>query len=260
MAVAGAGLGINTLVGGAPSSEGMPGGADAGTFQRQYIASVKEKEMRLGATLLVNGIDRLLVEGDATTRPLEFNGIEGWFTNICSTEHTNDNSASGSFSAISFDRWLAESCGKPTHVFGHPTAIQEMLSAYFQLGFQGSQVINFNDGNRLTPGFNFAGFVNTGIGRLTVVADNNFNRNNAGGGNFVSGLYALRMTHNGEPLVYQSVQVPISMTDLAPGCTAIAFEIWAAMALIIKGCCFHGVYNSVFTGRVSGVTQCTAIG
>ena len=261
MAVAGANWnGINTLVGGAPSSEGMPGGADAGTFQRQYIASVKEKEMRLGATLLLNGIDRLLVAGNATTRPLEFNGIEGVFTNVCSTEHSNDNSASGSFSAIAFDRWLAESCGKPTHLFGHPTAIQELLSAYFQLGFQGSQVINYADGNRLTPGFNFAGFVNTGVGRLTVVADNNFARNNAGGGNFVSKIYALRMTHNGEPLVYQSVQVPVSMTDLAPGCTAIAFEIWAAMALIIKGCCFHGAYDGVFTGRTSGVTQCTSIG
>ena len=261
MAVAGANWnGINMLVGGAPSSEGMPGGADAGTFQRQYIASVKEKEMRLGGTLVLNGLDRLLVRGDATTRPLEFDGIENWFVNVCTTEHTNDNSASGSFSGIAFDRWLAESCGKATHLFGHPTAIQELLSAYFQLGFQGSQLIEFRDGNRLVPGFNFSGFVNTGIGRLTVVADNNFARNNAGGGNFVSKIYALRMTHNGEPLVYQSVQVPLSMTDLAPGCTAIAFEIWAALALIIKGCCFHGTYDGVFTGRTSGVTQCTAIG
>lgn len=261
-AVAGANWnGINTLVGGWASGEGMPGGADAGTFMREHVANLKEKEMRLMATLVLNGWDRLLVKGDATTRPLEFDGIENWFSNVCTgTNHSNDNSASGTFSAISFDRFLAEACAKPTHVYGHPTAIQEMLSAYFQLGFQGSQLVNFNDGNRIVPGYNFAGFVNTGIGRLQVVADNNFTRTNIGGGNFQAKLYGLRMTHNGEPLVYKSTQVPLSVNDLAPGCTSIQFQIWAATALVIKACCAHSVYTSQFTGRVSGVTSCTAIG
>lgn len=260
-AVAGANWnGINTLVGGAAAGEGFPGGGDAGTFTRQFIADVKAKEMRLASTLVLNGLDRLLILGDATTRPLEFDGMEKWFVNGIATEHTNTNTASGTFSATSFDRWLAESCAKPTHIFGHPTAIQEMLSAYMVLGFQGSQIINFNDGNRLTPGYNFAGFVNTGIGRLTVVADNNFTRADAGSSKFQSRLFALRMTHNGEPLVYKSVQVPLSFQDLAPGCTAVAFEIWTALALIIKWGCAHGVYVSQFEGRTTGVTQCTAIG
>jgi hypothetical protein len=259
-AVAGADWnGINRLLGGFPASEGIPGGLDVATFQAEHVANLKEKEMRLAATLVMNGWDRLLVAGDATTRPLEFDGIEGWFTNVCSGEHTNSNTASGTFSGISFDRFLSESCAKPTHVFGHSTAIQEMLSAYFQLGYQGSQVVNFSDGDRIVPGFNFAGSVNTGIGRLTVVADDNFTRADAGGGAFQTTLYALRMVHNGDPLVYKITQVPLSFKDLAPGCTAIAFQIWAKTALIIKMCCAHGAYTTQMTGRVS-VTECTSIG
>src|SRR3990167_4407848 len=153
--------GINRLVGGFPTGEGLPGGSDLATFQAEVVASVKEKEVRTGMTLVMNGWDRLLVQGDTNTNALEFDGIEDYATNVGCTFHTNDNSASGTFSAITFDRFLSESCAKPTHVLGHPQAVQEMLSAYFQLGFQGSQVIQFGDGNRITPGFNFAGFVNT---------------------------------------------------------------------------------------------------
>ena len=258
-AVAAAGWnGINRLVGGFASGEGMPGGNDAGTFIAEHVADLKEKEVRLGMTLLLNGLDRLLVLGNATAAPLEFNGIEPWFVNICTTEHTNDNSASGSFTAIGFDRFLSEGCAKPTTVFGHPTAIQELLSAYFQLGWQGSQQVTFSNGDRIVPGYNFAGFVNTGVGRLQVVADNNFTRTNIAGGNFQTNLFAMRMTHNGEPFVYRSVQIPLSMKDLTPGCTAISFELWEKSALIIKACYAHGVYQTQFTGRLT--TTCTAIG
>lgn len=250
--------GINTLVGGFPSSEGLPGGADMATFQRQVVADVKAKEIRLGSTLVMNGWDALLVNGDHSGNSLEFTGIENWATNYSCTFHTNDNTSSGTFSAISFDRFLSESCAKPTHVFGHPAAIQEMMSAYFQLGFQGSQVVNFASGNRIEPGYNFAGWVNTGVGRLKVVADSNFRRNASGTTTFQADLWALRMTHNGEPLVFRMDQIPLSLTDLAPGCTAIAFEIWAATALVIKACCAQGKYTSQFTGRIT--TTCTAIG
>jgi hypothetical protein len=250
--------GINRLVGGVPSGLGVPGGSDMATFQQEYVADVKEKEIRLAMTLVLNGHDRLLVQGNATSNSLEFNGIEPWFENVCENEHTNDNSASGTFSAAAFDRFLSESCAKPTHIFGHPQAVQEMLSAYFQLGFAGSQVVNYDTGDRITPGFNFAGFVNTGVGRLAVVADNNFARLDAGGGAFQSKLYALRMNHNGVPLVYKLTQIPLAMKDLVPGCTAISFEVWSKTALIIKHCCAHGVYTSQFTGRI--VTTCPAIG
>jgi len=258
-AVAGANWhGINTLVGSFPGSEGLPGGADQATFQKQHVANVKEKEVRLASTLVLNGWDRLLVLGDHSGNALEFTGFEQWATNYSCTFHTNDNTSSGTFSAIAFDRFLSEACAIPTHVFGHSTAIQEMMAAYFQLGFQGSQVVNFADGSRITPGYNYSSFVNTGVGRLQVVADNNFTRADIGGGNFQAALWAMRMTHNGEPLVYRMTQIPLALNDLVPGCTAISFEVWAATALVIKACCAQGTYTSQFTGRLT--TTCTSIG
>lgn len=251
--------GINTLVGGLPSSEGIPGGSDMASFQKEVVLGVKEKEVRTAMTLVLNGYDKMLVDGDHVGNSLEFTGFESWATNYSCTFHTNDNDSSGTFSAISFDRFLTESCAKPTHVFGNPQAVQEMMSAYFQLGYQGSQIVNHADGNRIVPGFNFAGFVNTAVGTLTVVADNNFRRNDIGGGNFQADLWAMRMTHNGEPLVYKRTQIPLSLNDLVPGCTAISFEVWAATALVIKACCAQGEYTSQFTGRAS-VSTCTAIG
>ena len=250
---------INTLVGGAAAGQGMPGGNDIGTFQREVVRGVKEKEVRLAMTLVMNGWDNLLIQGNSDDHPLEFDGFENWATHQSCTMHTNINTASGTFSATSFDRFLSESCAKPTALIGHPATIQEMLLGYFTLGFQGSQIVNHNDGGRLVPGFNFASFVNTGVGRLQVVADANFTRGTPGGSTtqFLADIWAMRMTHNGEPLVYKSTQIPLSYQDLAPGCTAVAFEIWAATALIIKNCCMQGKWTSLFTGRV--VSTCTLI-
>lgn len=249
--------GINRLVGGVPSSEGVPGGQNAATFAQEAVADVKEKEVRLAMTLTLNGWDRLLVTGNATTNSLEFDGIEQLVTTALGS-HNNDSTPSGTFSSQTFDRFLSESCAKPTHVFGHPQAIQEMLSGYFQLGFQGSQLVNFGTGDRITPGFNFAGFVNTGVGRMAVVSDNNFSRADAGGGAFQSNLYAMRMTHNGVPLVYKRTQIPLAFKDLVPGCTAVSFQVWAKTALIVKHKCAHGKFSALFTGNI--VTTCTAIG
>lgn len=250
--------GINNIVGGFPSGEGLPGGSDMATFQRETVRDVKEKEIRLAMTLVMNGWDRLLVQGDTNSNSLEFDGIENWATNMSCTMHTNDNSASGTFSGASFDRFLSESCAKPTHLLGHPSAMQEVLAAYFGLGFNGSQVINFSSGDRITPGYNFAGYVNTGVGRLAVVADNNFAKTASGSTTFQADVWAMRFTHNGEPLVYKITQIPLSLTDLNPGCTAISFEIWAATALVIKACCAQSRFTSQFTGRI--VSTCTAIG
>lgn len=261
MAVSAAGWnGINRLLGGQASSAGMPGGSDFGTFLSEQVMGLKEKEVRLAATLVMNGWDRLLVDGDSSVNALEFSGIEEWQGDMSVTFHNNlSSSTSGAtFSAANFDRFLAEGCAKPTHIYGHPSAIQEMLSGYFQLGFAGSQVVNFSDGNRVTPGFNFAGFVNTGIGRLVVVSDYNFDRTNAGGGTFTSTLYGLRMTHNGDKLVYRVDQFPLSYKDLAPGCTSVAFQLWAKTALVIKHACAHSAFTSKFTGNI--VTTCNIIG
>lgn len=252
--------GINRLVGGIPSGEGVPGGQSTATFAQEQVAGVKEKEVRLAMTLVLNGWDRLLVEGNAGTNALEFSGVEVLVTAALGA-HSNCDDAdtqSGTFSSTAYDRFLAESCAKPTHVFGHPQAVQEMLSGYFQLGFQGSQVVNFADGNRITPGFNFAGFVNTGVGRMVVVADENFNRADAGGGEFIGQLFGLRMTHNGVPLVYKRTQIPLAFKDLVPGCTAISFQVWAKTALVIKHRCAHSRFCALFTGNIT--TTCPQIG
>lgn len=259
-AIAGNG-GIAALLGGPVAGEGLPGAYDAGTFAREAIRDVKAKEIRLGETLVLNGWDDMLIQGNSNSNSLAFDGIENYFSNVITANcfHYNDNSASGTFSATSFDRFLSEGCAVPTALLGHPAAIQELMSAYFQLGFQGSQLINFQDGNRITPGFNFASFVNTGVGRLQVIADSNFTRGTpaASTTQFQADIWALRMTHNGEPLVYKITQIPLSYQDLAPGCTAISFEIWAATALVIKMCCAQSKYTSIFTGRVT--TTCTVI-
>jgi hypothetical protein len=258
-AVAGANWhGINELVGGFPSSEGMPGGVDFATFQREFVANVKEKEIRTAMTLVLNGWDRLLVNGDTNTNSLEFDGIEFWEANNTCTIRDNDNSSSGTFSGIAFDRFLTEGCAKPTTILGHPQAVQEMMSAYFQLGYQGSQIVNHSDGNRITPGYNFSSFVNTAVGQLEVIADNNFARANAGGGAFQASLWPMRMTHNGEPLVYKINQIPLSLNDLVPGCTAVSFQVWAATALVVKACCAQSQFTSLFTGRI--ISTCTVIG
>ena len=261
-AVVQGGAGIKALLGGFAAGQGLPGASDMATFGRQMIADLKEKEVRLGMSLVLNGEDRLLAVGDVDTRPLEFDGIEGWVT-VAAGAHNNaitGQNASGTFSAQNFDRFLSEACAKPTHLFGHPAAIQEVMSAYFQLGYQGSQVVNYADGNRIVPGFNFGGFVNTGIGRLQVIADNNFTRTASGSNSFKSNIYALRMTHNGEPLVYRSTQIPLSLIDLAPGCTSISFEIWKKTALIVKAMCAQGIYQFGSFGGRTGITTCTALG
>lgn len=255
-AVAFGGCGIRQIVGGFPSSAGLPGGSDMVTMFRETVADAKEKEMRLMASLVMNGWDYLLVQGDLSTYPLEFDGIYELLPTSC--VHYDASTISGSFSATNFDRFLSESCAKPTALFGHPQAMQELMMAYFQLGYQGSQIVNFQSGDRLVPGFNFASFVNTGVGRLAVVADNNFTRTDRGDGTFNSEIFALRMSHNGERLVYRVTQIPLAFRDLAPGCTAIAFEIWAKTALIIKACCAHSRYNTRFTGNI--VTTCAMIG
>jgi len=151
---------------------------------------------------------------------------------------------------------LVEGCAKPTHIFGAPQVVQAMLSSYFQLGFQGSHVINTTNQERIIPGFNFAGEVYTGAGRVMVVADANFTRTTAGS-QVSAKLYALRMTHNGDPLVYKITQIPLAFKDLVPGCTAISFQIWAKTALVIKGMCAQSVYGARFTQNI--VTTCARI-
>jgi hypothetical protein len=264
MAVIAGGAGIEALLGGHPSGQGSPGAFDGATFARESIASLKAKEARLGMTLVMNGWDRLLAVGDATTRPLEFDGIESWVTEAHGS-HINcehDHTASGTLDGREFDRFLAEACARPTVIMGHPAAIQELMIEYFDMGVQ-MAVVPGAELNRVVPGINFGGYINTGIGRLAVVADTNFTRTAAGHDSsgfdqFASNIYALKMAHNGEPFVYKSTQIPLSMIDLTPGCTSVSFEIWAKTALIVKSLCAQNLYRSLSTGCIS--STCTKVG
>jgi hypothetical protein len=257
MSRGGFGVGINELIGPAPSSQGLPGGSDVGSFTREGVANVKEKEVRLALTLVMNGWDRLLVNGNAGSNSLEFDGIETQVTGA-NGAYTNSSSPSGTFSAQTYNRFLDAGCAAPTHILGHPQALNEMMSGYFTLGFNGSQQVFFTSGDRITPGINYAGFVNTSRGKMTVISDWNFDRNNSGGGTFQADLFGMRMNHNGVPLVYRRTQIPLGLTDLLPHCTAISFMVWAKTALIVKHRCAHSRFSAVFTGTIT--SQCTQIG
>lgn len=253
-AVASMGFGINRLVGTFPASQGISGGDETVPLANRMVADLKAKEMALAGVLVLNGWDKLLVSGNKSNNALEFDGLE---TIVTQANGAHAVTASGTFSATDFDRFLSEGCARPTDLFGHPQAVQELMSSYFQLGFAGSQVVNFSNGNRITPGYNFGSELNTGIGTLRVHADRNFTKSNAGATSFTSKIFALRMNHNGMPLVYKSTQIPLAFKDLAPGCTAISFQIWAKTALVVKALCAQGVYTSTFSGRT--VTTCPVI-
>ena len=256
-AVAAAGWnGINQLVGGFAAFQGLPGTDGGNTFTNQMVSDLKAKEMTLASTLVMNGWDKLLVSGNKSGNALEFDGIENYVTSG-NGARTSTVSASGTFSAIDFDRFLSEGCAAPTDIFGHPQAIQEMLSSYFALGGVAVQNIGFGRGARITPGFNFGAEVNTGIGTLRVHADRNFTKTATGATSFQSKLYALRMRHNGMPLVYKLSQIPLSYRDLTPGCTSVSFQITARTALIIKAMCSQAVFTSLFSGR--SITSCPLI-
>jgi len=248
--------GINEMTKPYSSFEGLPGvqGLDATTVGR--IRDMKAQEIALAGILVVNGQDRLLVQGSSASNSLEYDGIERYLRTGSACHQPA--STTGTFTGLTFDRFISEGVVRPTNVFGHPTALQEVQAAYFQLGFQASQQVFVNNGNRITPGYNFASNVNTAMGTLALVADLNFSRTDTGGGTFRSSLYALRMTHNGVPLVYRRVQIPLSYKDLNPGCTAIQFQLWEKSALIIKHLCAHSVASYIFTGRI--VTTTTLVG
>jgi len=250
-AVAAAGWnGINQLVGGFSAAQGLPGESGQNTFINQMVGDLKAKEMTLASTLVLNGWDKLLISGNKSNNALEFDGLETLITSG-NGARTSTVEQSGTFTAANFDRFLSEGCAMPTDLFGHPQAIQELMQAYMQLTWQGSQQIQYNTGNRLVPGFNFASEVNTGVGTLKLHADRNFTKNSSGANQFQSKIYALRMNHNAMPLVYKLSQIPLSFKDLTPGCTSISFQIAARTALVVKAMCAQASYVANFGGRVT---------
>ncbi len=240
-----AGYGMRELVGGF-NDQGLPGERDVATFLRQNISDLKDKEARLGSVLVLNGWDQLLVDGDNGTNPLEFDGLVTQVTSA-NGARCNDTANTGTFSVTEFDQFLSAGCARPQAILGHPTALAAISLAYFAIG---SQTVFFNDNKNVVPGLHFAGELMTGMGPIDLIADSRFARNDNGDGTFNATVYPVRLTHNGEPLIYRATQIPMSFKDLAPGCTAISFEIWAVTALVVKALCAQACYSADFSGLV----------
>lgn len=242
-----AGYGMRELIG--PTGSSHAPGESIATFARQNIANVKEKEILAQWILVLNGWDELLVKGSVSANSEEFNGFENYVT-AANGARTNSGVYSGTFTASRFDEWLAAGCAKPTHLFGHPTALQALKLGYWQLGSTPQNQLNFSDGGSIQAGWTFIDSLHTSIGPLVLVPDSRFTRTDHSNGTFTSSLFAMRMSHNGEPLVYKATQIPLAFKDLAPGCSAISFVTWAVTALVIKHMCAHGFYSSIFNGLV----------
>jgi hypothetical protein len=246
-----AGYGVKWLLGAA-----LPAGsAGNSSLVRESIKSLMDKEIKKQQVLVINGWDYLLVKGNDAVNSTEFDGVENYIT-AANGARVNPNSAaySGTFSATRFDEFLAAGCAKPTHIMGHPTALQALQLGYWALGSQtysNAQVVSWQGPARnIVPGLTFAGALQTAVGLLPLIGDTRFTRTDHSDGSFSSTIFPVRMTHDGEPLVYRATQIPLSFKELTPGCSAISFETWAVTALVIKFMCAQARYTAKFQGLV----------
>jgi len=239
------GFGVNQLIGGF-NDQGLPGEKDVASLIRGGVADLKEKELRLAMILVLNCWDDLLVNGDHWNNPLEFDGIVAQIT-AANGARSCPAWMSGTFSAANLDMFLAGGCAHPQAILGHPTALAAIALGYYGIG---SQTVFFDKNEGIIPGLNFASTIMAGIGPIALIGDSRFPRVDLGNGRFNSIIYPVRLTHNGEPLIYKATQIPLSAKDLTPGCTSIAFEIWAVSALVVKAMCAQALCQMTFAGLV----------
>lgn len=191
------------------------------------VIGVKEKAIKLNEVVVMNKWDLALVKGSIATVATAFDGIE---TQVTSANGARVNSnPTGTFDIEEFDNFLAAGCARPTHVFGHPKALRAIALGYLSLGATGGtqpvQMIQINqDRGGIVAGFTLAPTIQTFVGQLTLVPDFRFTATTTGADIFSATVYPLRVTHNGEPIVYKSTQTPLSYVDLPRGCTAFAFN------------------------------------
>jgi hypothetical protein len=240
-----AGYGINKLVGGF-NQQGLPGELDTATLFSASIGNVKEKELRLAMILVLNCWDDLLVNGDPSLNPDEFAGIMDLIT-AANGARSCPTWMSGTFSVEHFDEFLAAGCASPQAIIGHPAALQEIAMGYMGLGYQ---FATYGDNSNVTPGIHFSNTIMSSLGPIALIGDTRFPRVDVGGGRFRTIVYPVRLTHNGEPLIYKRTQIPLSAKDLTPGCTAVAFEVWAVSALVVKAMCAQAFCEMTFSGII----------
>jgi hypothetical protein len=240
-----AGYGINKLVGGW-NQQGLPGELDTATLMNASIGNVKEKELRLAMILVLNCWDDLLVNGDSSVNPDEFDGLMDIIT-AANGARSCPTYMSGNFSVSDFDRFLAAGCATPQAIIGHPSALVEISAGYFSLGYQFAV---YGDNANVTPGIHFSNSIMTSLGPIALIGDTRFPRVDMGSGHFRTIVYPVRLTHNGEPLIYKRTQIPLSAKDLNPGCSAVSFEVWAVSALVVKAMCAQAFCEFTFHGII----------
>ncbi len=253
-----AGYGVNQVVG-AFNHQGLPGEMDAASLIRGSVANLKEKELRLAMILVLNCWDDLLVNGDNSANALEPDGVTNLIT-ATNGARACPNWMTGTFSVNNLDRFMSAGCARPQAILGHPTALAEIALGYYGIG---SQTVFFDKNEGITPGLHFSSQIMAGIGPVALIGDSRFPRVDEAG-TFRTIVYPVRLTHNGEPLIYKATQIPLSAKDLAPGCTAISFEVWAVTALVVKAMCAQALCQMTFSGMVDDgctyVHPCTPSG
>lgn len=225
------------------------------------VRDAKAKEIKKQEIIVLNNWDLALVKGDNSVNSLAFDGIETQVTAANGARCNAD--TTGTFNIEEFDNFLVAGCARPTHIFGHPKALESIKKGYLSLGATaGSQpvqqvVLTRGADGGVVPGMVLADEVFTSIGRIMLVPDFRFTATQVADHAFESTVYPLRVRHNGEPLVYKSTQTPLVFKDLSPGCTAISFMVYAVTALTIKHMCAQACWTSQFAGIVG--TGCDVV-
>lgn len=227
------------------------------------VRDAKAKEIRKQEILVLNNWDLALVKGNSGVNTLAFDGIE---TQVVAANNARVNSnPTGTFSIEYFDNFLVMGCARPTHIFGHPKALEAIKKGYLSLGATaGAQpiqqvVLTRGADGGVVPGMVLADEVFTSIGRIMLVPDFRFSVVQVGDDEFSSTVYPLRVRHNGENLVYKSTQTPLVFKDLSPGCTAISFMVYCVSALVIRHMCAQSAYTARFNGH-AGDASCSLVG
>lgn len=226
------------------------------------VRDAKAKEIRKQEILVLNNWDLALVKGNNAVNSLAFDGMETQVTSAGGARVNTD--STGTFDIEEFDNFIVAGCARPTHIYGHPKALEAVKKGYLALGAIGGTqpvqqiVLNRDASGGVVPGVTLADKVMTTAGPMILVPDFRFTATQVADHAFVSNLYLLRVRHNGEPLVYKSTQTPLVFKDLAPGCTAISFMVYAVTSLVIKHMCAQALWTSQFAGRVGD--GCTIVG
>lgn len=218
------------------------------------VRDAKAKEIRKQEILVMNNWDLALVKGDSSINTLAFDGIETQVTVANGARANTD--TTGTFDIEDFDNFLNAGCARPTHIFGHPKALEAVKKGFLSLGATAGSapiqqvVLTRGADGGVVPGMVLADEVYTSIGRIMLVPDFRFTATQTDAHHFHSTLYPLRVRHGGEDIVYKSTQTPLVFKDLTPGCTAISFMVYTSTCLVIKHMCAQSLYQGRFEGTV----------